>query len=77
MRAAKKLLGASTIGGGSARAGGGGGGIFKGVKYSLLSPKIFENGKKQAVSLTFWPINRQKCNFSLINTSQDILLRCF
>jgi hypothetical protein len=41
VRAAKKLLGAPTIGGGSARAGGGGGGV-----KVVMPPVMYENGKK-------------------------------
>ncbi len=49
MRSAQKLLGALTIGRGSARAGVVAEGV-KEVKYSPKLPRMYENGKKWAVS---------------------------
>jgi hypothetical protein len=67
MRAAQKLLGAPTIGGGSAQAGAVVEGV-KGVKYTPMLPKMYENGKKWAVSHTFWLINPRKHRFLLKST---------
>ncbi len=60
MRATSELLGAQTIGGGSARPWGGGGEVIYTFTAVGNSQK---RRKKQAVSRTFWPVNRQKCSF--------------
>jgi hypothetical protein len=49
----------------------------KGVKYALMPPGMYKNGKKLAVSSTFWLINHRERCFSLISTLQDILPRRF
>jgi hypothetical protein len=59
---AQKLLGVPTIGGGSAWTGVVVEGV-KGVKYAPVPPKMYEKGKKQAISHTFCLINCQKHNF--------------
>jgi hypothetical protein len=64
---AQKLLGAPTMGGGSAQARHGGGGSQRSLIHPM-PPEMYKNGKKQAVSRTFWLINRSKRRFLLKST---------
>ncbi len=76
MRAAQKLLGASTIGGGSTWAGVLVEGV-KGVKYVPLPPGLYKNGENTGGFTHFWLLNCRKRRFSFKSTLLDIFPRRF